>query len=313
MARFMVTGGAGFIGSHTVESILSEGHEVVIYDNFSTGRECNLSGFCDRVEIIRADVRDKDTLLQAMAGVEHVIHLAAEISVVKSLEEPDFIFDVNVGGTLNVLMAAQKNGVKRVVLASSSAVYGDTGMTPQHEGMLPNPISPYGASKMSAEHCLSCFYHLHSLETVRLRYFNVFGPRQNPKSQYAAVIPKFVDRLLEGKELHIYGDGEQTRDFVFVGDVARANYLSCTSDAAPGEVFNISSGRSISVNDLAKTLMDVTGSQVDVVHEEPVSGEIKYSISDSTKTRKVFGFTSRVRLEEGLKQVVDYAGTEMNR
>ena len=235
-----------------------------------------------------------------------MIHHAAEISVIKSLEEPGFINEVNVGGTINVLVAAREKGAKRVVMASSSAIYGDTGPVAQSEDFVPDPLSPYGASKIAGEHYLSCFYHLHGLETVRLRYFNVFGPKQNPKSQYAAVIRKFIDRILAGKKLHIYGDGEQTRDFIYVANVARANLLACTSPNAAGKVFNIACERSISVNELARTLIGMAGRGVKIVHDPPVMGEVKYSVSDTTRARTVLGFEPSIGFDEGLKLTFDY-------
>ncbi len=306
MSRFLVTGGAGFIGGHIVELLVSEDHDVVVFDDFSTGREENLAAVRERVHVIPGDIRDLRALRGAMAGVEHVIHHAAEISVVKSLEDPGFVHEVNVTGTLNVLIAAKEEGARRVVLASSSAVYGDTGRTPQSETLCPDPLSPYGASKMAGEHYASVFHHLHGLETVRLRYFNVFGPRQNPKSQYAAVIPKFIDRILRGQELHIYGDGEQTRDFVYVGNVARANLLACLAPGAPGQVFNIAGGQAISVNELAERLKKLAGREVEVVHDEPIVGEIRYSLSDISRAREVLGFEPEVGFDEGLQRTFGY-------
>lgn len=308
----MVTGGAGFIGSHITELLLSEGHEVVVYDNFSTGRECNLEGFTGPLEVVRGDIRDSETLNKAMRGVNYVIHHAAEISATRSVEEPLFANEVNVTGTLNVLWSAKNNGVKRMTLASSSAIYGDTGKQPQSEKNLPHPLSPYGATKICGEHYYSVFNQIYGVETVRFRYFNVFGPRQNPKSQYAAVIPIFIDRLLAGKEIHIYGDGEQTRDFVFVKDVARANYLACFSDKAPGEVFNIAGGRNVTITELAQILISITGKKVDIIYDEPKLGDIKYSASDITKAREVLGFEPQVSLEDGLKQVVEYLSDKRN-
>lgn len=307
MSRFMVTGGAGFIGSHITELFLSNGHEVVVFDNFSTGREINIRPFQDTIkEVVRGDIRDSNALDCAMAGVDCVIHHAAEISAIKSVEEPLWANEINVTGTLNVLESAKRNGVKRLVFASSSAVYGDTGTQKQSELCLPKPLSPYGATKICGEHYLGVFNEIYGVETVCLRYFNVFGPRQNPKSQYAAVIPKFIDRLIAGEDLHIYGDGEQTRDFVFVKDVARANYLACFSDNAPGEVFNVASGRSVSVNELAEILINVTGRKVEIIHDAAVLGEIKHSAAVNDKAREVLGFSTEVTLEEGFAEVVKY-------
>jgi len=317
LSRFLVTGGAGFIGGHITELLVKEGHEAVVFDDFSTGRMENLAAVEDRVKIIHGDIRDIEALRAATDGVDYVIHHAAEISVIKSLEDPAFVNEVNVTGTLNVLMAAKEKGVKRVVLASSSAVYGDTGKTAQDETMLPQPLSPYGVSKLAGEHYCRVFYYLYGLETVCLRYFNVFGPRQNPSSQYAAVIPKFIDRIIKVQELHIYGDGEQTRDFVYVENVARANLLACTVPNAAGKVFNIAGGRSVSINELTDHLkviaacyssgeFDIKSEAIRIVYDPPVVGEIKYSISDIKRARDVLGFEPVVGFEEGLKRTFDY-------
>lgn len=306
MSRYLVTGGAGFIGGHIVELLVSEGHEVVVFDNFSTGNMDNLCAVADKVRVVRGDVCSRDALDKAMTAVEHVIHQAAEISPVRSVEDPAFTNAVNVDGTLNVLIAAKDHGVKRFVLASSCAIYGDTGTRPQKEDFLPHPLSPYGASKIAAEYYLSVFHQIYGLETVRLRYFNVFGPRQNPKSQYAAVIPKFIDRILRGQTITINGDGEQTRDFIYVGSIARANYLACTAEGVAGKVFNIAGGESISVSELAEKLLTITGKDVDILHGPPVTGDIKYSVSDTTQAREVLGFEPAVSFEEGLKRTIDY-------
>jgi nucleoside-diphosphate-sugar epimerase len=302
----MVTGGAGFIGSHISEFLVGKGHEVVIFDDLSTGNLDNLAAFADKVAFVKGNICDIGALQAAIRGVDHVIHHAAEISVIKSVEDPAFVDRVNVGGTMNVLVAAKDNGVKRVVLASSSAIYGDTGKDPQREDFLPNPISPYGASKIAGEYYLSVFHQLYGLETVRLRYFNVFGPRQNPKSQYAAAIPIFIDRVTRGQELHIFGDGEQTRDFVFVENVAHANYLACTAPDAPGQVFNIASGQSITINALAELLIELSGKDVGIVHDAPRAGDIKYSASDTTRARSLLGYEPTVSFAEGLKRTLDY-------
>lgn len=306
MHKFMVTGGAGFIGSHIVELLFSEGHDVVVYDNFSTGREINLEPFEGKITVVRGDVRDREAIDAAMKGVEYVIHHAAEVSAIKSVEDPLFANDVNVTGTLNVLRSAKEAGVKRLTLASSSAIYGDTGREVQTEASLPRPLSPYGATKICGEYYCCVYNDTYGLDTVRFRYFNVFGPRQNPKSQYAAVIPKFIDRIVSGQDLHIYGDGEQTRDFVYVKDVARANYMACMSDKAAGEVFNIANGRSISVNELAEMLIKVAGREVAIIHDPPMAGEIKYSAGVADKAREILGFTTQTSLEEGLKHVIEY-------
>ncbi|NLN78141.1 MAG: SDR family oxidoreductase [Armatimonadetes bacterium] len=312
MGKFMVTGGAGFIGGHIVELLISEGHDVIVFDDFSTGSLDNLCAVANEIEIVTGDIRDIDSLNKAMRGVEHVIHQAAEISNTKSVEDPAWVNSVNVDGTLNVLISARDAGVKRFTMASSCAIYGDTGDQPQREDFLPHPLSPYGASKICGEHYLSVFYQIYGLETVRLRYFNVFGPRQNPASQYAAVIPKFIDRILAGREIHIYGDGQQTRDFVYVQNVARANYLACTSPDAAGGVFNIASGMSVDLTRLASHLQHLAGKQIEVVYDPPVLGDIKYSTSDISNAREKLGYSPLVSFEEGLERTFIHFAAKAN-
>ena len=306
MSRFMVTGGAGFIGGHITELLVSEGHEVVVFDDFSTGSADNLAAVAGKIEIVEGDIRDVASLNDAMRGVDFVIHQAAEISNTKSIEDPAWVNAVNVDGTLNVLISARDAGVKRAIMASSSAIYGDTGTQPQREDFLPHPLSPYGASKLCGEHYLSVFHQIYGLETVILRYFNVFGPRQNPASQYAAVIPKFIDLIMSGRELHIYGDGKQTRDFVYVENVARANYLAGMAPKAAGGVFNIASEQSINLNDLVRQLILLAGREVEVVYDPPVVGDIKYSASDISMARELLGYSPLVTFEEGLKRTFVY-------
>lgn len=302
----MVTGGAGFIGGHITELLVSEGHEVVVFDDFSTGSADNLAAVAGKIEIVEGDIRDVASLNDAMRGVDFVIHQAAEISNTKSIEDPAWVNAVNVDGTLNVLISARDAGVKRAIMASSSAIYGDTGTQPQREDFLPHPLSPYGASKLCGEHYLSVFHQIYGLETVILRYFNVFGPRQNPASQYAAVIPKFIDLIMSGRELHIYGDGKQTRDFVYVENVARANYLAGMAPKAAGGVFNIASEQSINLNDLVRQLILLAGREVEVVYDPPVVGDIKYSASDISMARELLGYSPLVTFEEGLKRTFVY-------
>ncbi len=313
MSKFLVTGGAGFIGSHITELLVKEGHEVAIFDNFSSGSKENLSTFADKVSIIEGDIRDINALTNAFVGFDYVIHQAAEISTIKSIEEPAFTNDVNVGGTLNVLVAARDTKVKRVVFASSCAIYGDTGNNTQHEGLVPNPLSPYGATKIAGEYYMSVFNHLYDLETVRLRYFNVFGPRQNPHSQYAAVIPKFITRILNGQEIRIYGDGEQTRDFIYVENIARANYLACSVPGVAGGVFNIGSGKTRTVNELASYLKDLSQKDIEVIHDAPIVGEIKYSSSDVSLSKEKLGFEASIGFAEGLKRTFDYLASKSRR
>ena len=306
MSKFLVTGGAGFIGGHISELLVSEGHEVVVFDNFSTGSLNNLAAVAGKAKIVEGDIRDIDALNYVMRGVEHVCHQAAEISNTKSVEDPAYVNSVNVDGTLNVLISARDAGVKRLAMASSCAIYGDTGTQAQREDFLPHPLSPYGATKLCGEHYLSVFHQIYGLETVALRYFNVFGPRQNPASQYAAVIPKFIDRIMRGHKLHIYGDGKHTRDFVYVENVARANYLACTAPTAAGGLFNIASGQSIDLNELVRQLRVLAGREVEVVYDPPAVGDIKYSASDISKARELLGYEPLVSFEEGLKRAFAY-------
>lgn len=302
----MVTGGAGFIGGHTTELLVSEGHEVVVFDNFYTGDMNNIATVAGRIEVINADIRDAASLNDAMQGIDYVIHLAAEISNTKSVEDPIWANSINVDGTLSVLIAARDAGVKRLMMASSCAIYGDTGSQPQREDFLPHPLSPYGASKICGEHYLSVFQQIYGLETVCLRYFNVFGPRQSPKSQYAAAIPIFIDRIMQNRELHIFGDGKQTRDFVYVENVARANYLACTAPKASGGVYNIASEQPIELNELVRQLRELARHEVEVVYDPPKVGDIKYSASDISKARELLGFAPLVPFEEGLKRTFAY-------
>lgn len=306
MARYMVTGGAGFIGGHIAQLLIDKGEDVIVYDNLSTGNINNLNSIIDRIDFVKGDICDTDTLDKAMVGVNYVIHHAAEISVFKSLEDPVGAANVNVMGTINVLNSAKNNGVKRCTLASSSAIYGDTGSVPQREDFLPKPLSPYGASKICDEYYYSVFNQIYGIETVCLRYFNVFGPRQNPKSQYAAVIPIFIDRIINGNDIYINGDGEQTRDFVFVQNVANANYLACNVSGIAGEVFNIASDNSITINNLAAKLIAISGKEIDIIHRDPILGDIKYSTADINKAKSVLGYSPEISFDEGLKITYDY-------
>ena len=300
MSKFFVTGGAGFIGSHIVRLLLGEGHSVVVFDDLSTGSPANIEGL--DLDFVKGDIRDINALREAVNGCDYVIHHAAEISVEKSTNEPEIVNQVNVDGTLNVLIAAKDAGVKRMTMASSSAIYGDTGDGLQDEGMLPNPISPYGASKIADEYYMSCFYNLYGFETVRLRYFNVYGERQNPNSTYAAVIPKFISNIIRDIPLTVNGDGEQCRDFVYAGDVARANLLACLTPGIAGQVFNIASEHPVTINDLAETLIRVSGKTVPVVHGAPLKGDIKYSRADITRAKNILGFAPKMTFEEGLRR-----------
>ena len=309
-ARFLVTGGAGFIGSNLVQHLLAAGAEVRVYDDFFSGRRPNL----DEVravagrepEVIVADVRDAAAVRDAMRGVDFVLHQAAIPSVPRSVADPDSTNAVNVTGTLNVLLAARDAKVRRVVVASSSSVYGETPTLPKVEEMALDPLSPYAVSKLATETYAKVFHRLYGLEAVALRYFNVFGPRQDPASQYAAVVPNFVTAALAGRPLRIYGDGEQTRDFTYVDNVVRANVVSCFAPEAPGAVMNVAGGRRISVNELARKIVEQAGSRSTIVHEPARAGDILHSHASVERAMKILGYNRLVELDEGLRRTVGW-------
>lgn len=301
--RAVVTGGAGFIGSHLAELLVDKGYTVIIIDDLSTGKMSNIETLLhkDNVEFVKGSISDLSLLQRLFQNVDYVFHEAAIASVARSIENPLGTHTVNVTGSLNVLLAARDNGVKKVVCASSAAVYGDTPTLPQREDMMPNPKSPYAVHKLTMEHYCRVFTELYSLPTVCLRYFNVYGPHQDPNSEYAAVIPKFIQRVLEGKPLTIFGDGEQSRDFVFVKDVAKANLLLAESDATG--VFNIGTGESISLNTLAECILQLTGKNIEITHKEPRLGDIRESLADISKVES-FGYRPEFSLSGGLKQMI---------
>ncbi len=265
MASYLVTGGAGFIGSHIVETLLQRGERVRVLDNFSTGKRENIKPFLDRIELIEGDIRSYHTVREAVDGVDFILHQAALPSVPRSVKDPITSNEVNVTGTLNILDAARDAKVKRLIYASSSSIYGDLEVLPKTEDMLPRPLSPYAVAKLSGEKYCQVFTRLYGLETVSLRYFNVFGPRQDPHSQYSAVIPKFVDLIRSGQQPLVHGDGEQSRDFTYVGNVVHANLLACEQglEELAGEVFNIACGRRITINMLIKHINDLLDTAIE--------------------------------------------------
>jgi nucleoside-diphosphate-sugar epimerase len=305
MAEFLVTGGGGFIGSNLVHRLAGEGRSVRVLDNFSTGRRDNLAGLAARVEVLEGDLRDPAALRTAVAGVRHVLHFGALGSVLRSVEDPVTSNDVNVGGTLGLLVAARDAGVERVVFSSSSSVYGDTPTLPKREDMTPQPLSPYALTKLAGEHYMRIFHRLYGLKTFSLRYFNVFGPRQNPASQYAAVIPLFIRALMHGEACTINGDGQQTRDFTFVDDVVAAN-LACLSapDVAAGNVYNVAWGNRVSLLELAATLGRLLGVSLPPVHRAARPGDVRDSQADATRARMLLGWSPSVPFEEGLRRTV---------
>ncbi|MCX7973093.1 MAG: SDR family oxidoreductase [Candidatus Aminicenantes bacterium] len=307
MALFLVTGGAGFIGSHLVEKLISLGEKVRVLDNFLTGKRENLAPYLGKIDLIEGDIRDLEVCRRACEGVNYVFHQAALPSVARSVEDPKTTSEINIEGTLNLLLSAQKCGVKRFVFASSSSVYGDDESLPKREGLEGRPLSPYALSKRTGEEYCRLFYQLYGLSTVCLRYFNVFGPRQDPLSPYAAVIPNFIFRLLQGKEPIIFGDGEQSRDFTYVANVVEANLLTIKADdRISGEVFNIACGQQISVNTLVTELNRLLGTQIKSIHAEPRPGDIRHSLADISKARRILGFEPRYSFEAGLAHTLNW-------
>ena len=296
----LVTGGAGFIGSNLVRALLERGDDVRVLDNFSTGNRSNLEGL--DVSLVEGELRSYERVHRAVRGVEIVFHLGALGSVPRSVQDPLTTNAVNVDGTLNVLLAARDEGVRRVVYASSSSVYGSTGDLPRTETMAVDPISPYGTAKLAAErYCVSFSRVYHSFETVVLRYFNVFGPRQDPRSQYAAVVPLFIASIAAGESVTIHGDGEQSRDFTYVSNVVAANLAAADADDVSGRIFNVAAGSPESVNTLAETVARLLGKPVDIRYAEPRPGDIKDSWADVAQAEQALGWRPTVGFEDGLR------------
>ena len=303
---YLVTGGAGFIGSHLVEELVKQGQRVRVIDNLSTGKRKNIEPFRGKIEFIDGDIRDLGLVRKAMDGVDYVLHQAAVPSVPRSVKDPLTTNAANVDGTLNILIAARDADVKRVVYASSSSVYGDTPTLPKQEGMKPQPRSPYAVSKLAGELYCQAFYHVYGLETVALRYFNVFGPRQDPESQYAAVVPKFITALLRGEPPTIFGDGEQSRDFTYVDNVVAANLLAAKASGVAGEVFNIACGERITINELARMLTEIIGVNIEPEYTPPRPGDVLHSLADISKAQKLLGYKIKVDFERGLQKTVEW-------
>jgi nucleoside-diphosphate-sugar epimerase len=305
---YLITGGAGFIGSHLVETLLAGGARVRVLDDFSTGLRENLAPFMSRIDLIEGDITDPDVCRKASEGIRYVFHQAALPSVPRSIEDPARSHDVNATGTLNVLLAARNAGTRRVVYASSSSAYGDTPTLPKREDQTPSPRSPYAVAKLTGEQYCRSFPGVFGLETVALRYFNVFGPRQDPNSAYAAVIPLFASAAMAGRPPTINGDGEQTRDFTYIENVVLANLLAASAPAekVSGEVFNVGCGGRISINDLWREIKAAVGGEVEAVHGPPRPGDVKDSLADLTHLQERTGFDVRVGLKEGIERTVEW-------
>lgn len=310
---YLVTGGAGFIGSNIVHALVARGEGVRVLDNFSTGSWANLDGVRDRVEVIEGDLRDPAVLRRALHGVRYVSHQAALRSVPRSVDDPLSTDAVNTHGTLQLLVAAREAGtVERVVYASSSSVYGDSPVLPKEETQAPAPISPYAVSKLAAEHYCRTFTRLYGLETVSLRYFNVFGPRQSPESKYAAVVPLFILAALRGEPLVVHGDGEQSRDFTYIDNVVQANLLASTQPGVGGEVFNIACNERHSVLEIAHTVARLVGKPVKIEHTPPRAGDVRHTQASIAKAERLLGYRPTVGFEEGMRRTVEWLRAELS-
>ena len=312
MLKAIVTGGAGFIGSHIARELAERGYDVVILDNLSTGKRENIEPLLGRdyVNFVQGSVTDLPLLQELFTGTSYVFHQAAIPSVPRSIKDPLSSHEANITGTLNVLLAARDSGVKKVVYASSSSVYGDTPTLPKREDMTPSPLSPYAVTKLAGEHYCRVFQEVYGLPTSCLRYFNVYGPRQDPGSQYAAVIPLFIQKASRGEPPVIFGDGEQSRDFTFVRDVVEANILAAESDACGA--FNVGRGERTTINGLAELIIELTGSKVKAVHENPRAGDIKHSLADISRATG-FGYAPKYKLEAGLKETISALHEEQDK
>ena len=303
---YLVTGGAGFIGSNIVERLVKNGERVKVIDNLIAGKRENLAGIMEKIEFIEGDIRDDNDMKKAIKGVDFVLHQAALRSVPKSVDDPLPYTDVNVTGTLKLLLAAKEEGVKRLVLASSSSVYGEREEMPEREEDMPQPISPYAATKLTGEYYCQVFSSVYGLETVSLRYFNVFGPRQDPGSEYAVVIPKFILSMLKDEPSPIHGDGKQSRDFTYVDDVVEANILAAQTKGVSGEVFNIACNEGHTVLEIADGLNRILSKSIKPVFTPPRKGDVLHTLADISKAKKLLGYAPRVAFEEGLEKTVSW-------
>jgi len=306
MKKFLVTGGAGFIGSHIVEALLKKKCLVRVLDNFSSGKEENLKNIKEKIELIRADIRDKRACLKATKGIDFILHQAALRSVPKSLLNPQDYNEVNIQGALNLLEASVKNKIKTFVFASSSSVYGEAKVFPQKESFLPTPISPYALTKLTGEHYCRIFSQHYGLSTIALRYFNVFGPRQSLDDEYAVVIPKFITCVLKNKPMPIYGTGRQSRDFTYVYNIVEANLLAAQNGNFKGEVFNIANGRDYSVLELARILNKFMHKEIKPIFLSKRPGDVFKTLADLSKAKKILGFRPKIDFIEGLKLTIEY-------
>jgi nucleoside-diphosphate-sugar epimerase len=304
--RYVVTGGAGFIGSNTVEELVRRGHSVVVLDDFSAGKEENLAEIRNKITLIKGTITDIEVVRKAMHEAEYVLHFAARTSVPRSVKDPIETNRINIDGTLNVLVAARDAKVKRLVFAASSSAYGETPTLPKAESMQPQPISPYGVTKLVGELYAQTFGRCYGIENVSLRYFNIFGPRQDPSSPYSGVLAKFCTAYLEDTQPVIFGDGEQTRDFTYVENAVQANLLACEAPNVSGRVFNIGTGVRFSLNQTVELLSKISGKRLEVKYDPPREGDIRDSLADITQAREMLGYNPQVGFEEGLRRTFEW-------
>jgi nucleoside-diphosphate-sugar epimerase len=306
MHKVLVTGGAGFIGSHLVTRLIEAGHRVRVLDDFSSGRMANLAHVAELYELVEGDIRDSDTCQAACDGVDFVFHQAAIGSVPKSIDDPRPSHDVNINGTFHLLRAAASHKVKRFIYAASSSAYGDTDVSPKHEDLTPNPLSPYAVQKLTGEYYCRVFSLCFGLETISLRYFNVFGDRQDPHSRYAAAIPAFASAILRAQPPTVYGDGEQSRDFTHIDNVVDANMLAMKAERTNGESVNIACGGQVTINEVIRLLNEVIGVEVKAKYVDPRPGDVRHSCADISLAAKLLGYEPRVGFKDGLERAIEY-------
>jgi nucleoside-diphosphate-sugar epimerase len=304
--RYLVTGGAGFIGSNIVDELLRRGHEVVVLDDLSAGKEGNLAHVRHKIDFRVGTITDLDTMRSACQGADYVVHLAARASVPRSVKDPIETNQINIDGTLNVLVAARDAKVRRIVYAASSSAYGETPTLPKVETMQPEPVSPYGVTKYVGELYLQVFGHVYGLENASIRFFNVFGPRQDPTSQYSGVLSRFMLALIENQAPVVYGDGEQSRDFTYIENIVDETLRACEAPGASGKVFNGGTGARITLNDVLKLLEKISGKKIQAKYEPPRTGDIRDSQADIARARTILGYEPRVLFEEGLRRTWDW-------
>ena len=304
--KVLVTGGAGFIGSHIADALLKEGKHVRILDSFITGKRENLKDVQNDIELIEGDVRDHECVRKSARGCQWIFHQAALRSVPKSVDNPALTNDINISGTLTALVAAREENVQRFVYASSSSVYGETDVVPEKEDAAPNPVSPYAVSKLAGEHYCRAFSHIHGLYTISLRYFNVFGPRQDPESLYSAVVPKFIQQAMRGEPYEIHGDGLQSRDFTYISNVVDANLSAARSTGIRGEYFNVACGTTTSIMGIAEAISKLMNKPVLLNHTPIRAGDVRITHADVSKAKKLMNCAAEINLENGLKQTIDF-------